>query len=307
MLPRNGSEAERLEAWVRSSLDATAKRTSRVRVSPSARAPSGVALESTAIFMVEAGESLSAVRDALPFAREKVGLSSKDAATDGTEAVRLERWVEAALASRAHRGWTMPMPREHDARVRPPDPIASAATSAEVQAPRSEPRPPTRERSFVPLPMAVYARIRLAAWHAGDDLTTMLERHGIDEIRWRTHELWLREALAASARERDSRLALELSRSLREARLEAAPPCARADEGLDRYAHLRARVELAGEEEEDAVLCEEGVARHDWDELRVSWAVRLRQDATLAAEVRKAIARARRALGATRGPADASA
>jgi hypothetical protein len=153
-------------------------------------------------------------------------------------------------------------------------------------------------RGFVPLPLEVYARIKVASWRDVEPLETVLSQHAVDELRWRQHEHWLKSAMAHAARDRDPRLVLEVAAAIRRARAEARraqeSSASAAMDDLERYARIRAALELAGEDDEDAALAGEGLTRLAWDELRIDWSERTRHDPELSRRVRKAIGRARR-------------
>jgi len=232
-----------------------------------------------------------------------------------SESERLERWVRGALEQRASLVAQPVAPAAavgfDDARAlayepppfapRPLDPLAVAEPMvAKAPAPTAAAADTRGVSRLEPLPLDVYARIKVAGWRGGDGLEAALAREGIDEVRWREHEAWLREELTATARRRDASLVRGVAEAIRRARSEGrrtAPPTA---PDLEHYARLRAAVELAGEEHEDEALSREGVTRFDWDELRIDWAERLQRDPELSRRVRKSVGKARRAILAAR-------
>ena len=271
-------ESARLEQWVRERL-----RTQALAVAspatPETRAPRTLsASELAGHWGVQASGSL-------PFKSAR----SPSTEPGATQSEQLERWLRAELREQATAApyvtWSQPAPMR---------------LTAEVSAPVPVPQPlALKVHGFEPLALGEYAAIKVANWNGRESLDIVLERHGIDEIRWRENEAWLRDALAASARERDAGLALGVAAAIRGARLAAKPVAEATEPELESYAKLRAALERAGEDGEDEVLLVEGIPRHEWDELRVDWSERLRSDPDLARKVRKAVGRARRTLEAS--------
>jgi hypothetical protein len=326
--PAAPSEAALLEAWVASRLEGgrslPMEERTLVFVPPAPLAPQGHApprlergradagtLDATALF------DARPLGDQLPFVKSPAGTSH--------ESERLEAWVRARLGSlEAGRYAHGPaadrealVGRAHAASLTLAAPEPSAPLTARAPSPvalRASEGASTRESSpnaavsheawepFAPIPLELYARVKVELWQRRDPLEDVLERHGLDELQWRAHERWLKRAMGADAEGRAVGRALALAGALRRARAEvrgggapASDPSALEAELL-RYARNRAALEPAEEHEEDDVLAREGLTRLEWDDLRIAWSVRLRADPELSRRVRKAIAKARRAV-----------
>lgn len=282
--PASKTEAQRLEAWVAAKLHAA---------------------------------SPHALDDAAFFAAK--GLRPSAPEDRSTEAQRLEQWIAARLRGRVDQGKTVDAvsgpvggiaatpfaSREATLEERSWSPAStprdrSELPRAEEPSPVTSRSPTARAKGFIPIPMGVYARIKVELWRSKEPPSKLLERHDIDEVRWRAHEHWLRAAMSTAARNGDADFLVQLTAALRaaraEARLASAPTQSDGDDesGLERFCRIRAALELAGEEAEEEALRAEKITRLDWDDLRIEWSERLRHDPELARRVRRLTARARR-------------
>ena len=287
--PASKTEAQRLEAWVAAKLHGAS------------RHPSNDA-------------ALFAATDLRPSAPED----------RSTEAQRLEQWIASRLGARVTRGKTVDdVSGPVDGVVATPFASREATLEERSWSPASTPRdrselpraeepsavtsrsPTARAKGFNPIPMGVYARIKVELWRSKEPPSKVLERHDLDEVRWRAHEHWLRAAMTAAARTGDADFLVQLTAALRAARAEArvasAPTQSDVDDesDLERFCRIRAAVELAGEEAEEETLRAEKITRLDWDDMRIEWSERLRHDPELARRVRRLTARARREKAAS--------
>lgn len=317
--PPTGSEAERLENWLGTRLNAL----------DGGLRPDGS--NAATVLVIQVGQQ-PPVEEKAPFRRaggvletyepglQEAGGSSKTLPFRSTESrqvsesEKLEGWVLQEL--RAHGGrWVgaaIPVvygtsepvaaqgsPDGWTSRLSAAVPLGRASRTAAppsaVEAKVAIQFVPSKN-GFNPLLLAEYAAVKVAYWSEAEPLDVLLARHGIDEIRWRNHETWLRDALTSSAHEGDAELLHGVTSHLREARLARNPVAAHTDDELERYATLRATIEGAGEDGEDSVLLKESMSRREWTELQSQWSEKLSCDPTLPRTLRKAIGRARRNL-----------
>lgn len=227
---------------------------------------------------------------------------------DDSEADRLELWLRHHLDDRAQPQvqaaptWSPPPPMEPRVAIAP-NPIVDARLPTIV---RQAPAPESQPRSQAPvLSVEDYAKIKVAVWDRGLDLLEALEEQGIEEPVWRDNELRMADALAREAQDGEAVLAGEVRRAIRALR-------AREDEtedllSLERYAEIRVALEMAAviDEAEPLVLARHELSPETWERTRAEWAKRARREPSLARQVRRAVAKARRTAKAKQRAEDA--
>ncbi len=228
--------------------------------------------------------------DALPF--EAPGAKHSD---------RLEQWLAGQFGEQPQAPTPCAAPFRGSA-VRPPDPLRElAATPADAEPAQSEPE--ESQPSFEPVALSAYAQVRAAVWHGATPLVSVLERVGIDELRWRRNERYQEQRLRQEAAAGRSKLAREIHAALCTARAEhlAEVESLPAPLGLEAYAAVRVALESADEPEQLEVLARHGLTTKRWDVARSHWAGRTHGDRQLARRLRRALADARRSIGSTGG------
>ncbi len=190
-------------------------------------------------------------------------------------------------------------PREKQPPVRIAQPSADLVRGGEtigqlLASGQSHNRPLNADKAAVtvrPLPLDVYARIKIELWDAQDGLDAVLERHGV------TIETWSQCELRQEALLRDEALAgkHELAAALRSA-LQAARDSRDATVGpptleLDLYAAIRVEVEEA--ELPFAVLEKRGLSSAEWARACKAFRHRAMTEPGFAQKMRDAVALAR--------------
>ncbi|MSP25542.1 MAG: hypothetical protein EXR75_10330 [Myxococcales bacterium] len=165
----------------------------------------------------------------------------------------------------------------------------------------AENAPARRPGEFEPLPLALYAQIKFATWGVGQPLKAVLEQFGIEELRWRQHEVWQRARLADEATGGSRKLAQAVTAALGEARRArelALRPTVATRWSIERFAEVRIGIENAGPGGDLAWLTEHGIDLDAWAAERASWSDRTKGDVKLAGELRALLAAGRRAHAA---------
>ncbi len=217
-------------------------------------------------------------------------LPFESAALDQSE--RLERWLLGQVAEPDQ----TPAPQaQANPLVRPPDPLQEAAATSPVSAPASS-RPEEPAPSFELVELGLYAQVRATVWHQTEPLVKVLERYGIDELRWGRNERYQEDRLREEAAAGSSRLAREIQGALCTARAQqlAEAESQPSPMGLKRYAAVRVILESATDPERLEVLARHDLTPKRWDAIRRHWVSRAHGDRQLARRVRRALASARR-------------
>jgi Uncharacterized protein conserved in bacteria (DUF2169) len=166
-------------------------------------------------------------------------------------------------------------------------PFAATDRPAPAAPPAEAIAPPIVEAA--PLPVERYAAIKAALWDDGAARAEVLARHGLDEASFRAEERRQAEAIEADQREGRADRALALAAALDAIDRAAAPP----EMAIGSYAALRIAIEEAADRA--PILAAASIGPSAWRRIHRAFSRRALADAAFAAELRAALAEARRA------------